>query len=183
MVNTENLKNELKDETEKEEIADEVQTQKVELAEEATSDELTLPFQRENITNYVWRLLAIRKVEIRDVVFNKTNQAGQVTYIDGWVIDNPELEEKVLNVIKSNQSLPIELSKEISKHKQEVYLFSTSQGIYYSVLRTVTPKLKQGTVIVGVAYQQSDYPQPMIVLVHPSQLLTLKKQYEALKSK
>jgi len=50
-------------------------------------------------------------------------------------------------------------------------------------MRNVIPKLKSGAVIVGIAYQQSDYPQPMVVLVHPNQLETLKAQYEALTKK
>ena len=70
--------------------------------------------------------------------------------------------------------------KEINAHRKEVNLVSSSQGVYYSLLRNVIPKLKNGAVIVGIAYQQSDYPQPMVVLVHPTELLSLKAQYEAL---
>lgn len=179
-------KKNLKEELKEEEIAvpeEEVQTQKIEIQEEAKSEELTLPFQRENIANYMWRLLIVKKVEIRDVVFKKTNNAGQVSYIDAYVIDNPEVEEKALKSIVDNQTLPIELVKEINKHKREVFLVSSSQGVYYSLLRNVIPKLKNGSVIVGVGYQQSDYPQPMIVLVHPSQLPSLKMQYEAMTGK
>lgn len=183
MVEKNKIKEELQEEEQNEEMPEEAQTQKVELSEEATSDELVLPFQRENLSKYVWKLLIIKKVEIHDVIFNKTNQAGQVSLIDGYVITDDQLIEKIVNVIQDQQTLPIDLVKEINSKKKEVYLFSSSQGVYYSLLRSVVPKLKQGSVIVGVAYQQSDYPQPMLVLVHPSQLLTLKKQYEALKSK
>jgi len=181
-----NIKEELKEEEEQEEENDElqnIQTQKVEIQEEAKSDELALPFQRENIGNYMWKLLIVKRVEIRDVVFRKTNTAGQVSYVDGWVIDNEELEKKVLEKINSDRALPIDLVKEINANKKEVYLVSSSQGVYYSLMRNVIPKLKSGAVIVGIAYQQSDYPQPMVVLVHPNQLETLKAQYEALTKK
>ncbi|CAJ31626.1 hypothetical protein AFV7_gp07 [Betalipothrixvirus pezzuloense] len=181
MVEKSKIKEELKEDEETDEMPEETQVQKVELQEEAKSEEFVLPFQRENLNKYVWKLLIVKKVEIRDVIFNKTNQAGQVSYIDGYVITDDQLIEKITNVIQDQQTLPIELVKEINSKKKEVYLFSTSQGVYYSLLRSVVPKLKQGAVIVGIAYQQSDYPQPMLVLVHPSQLLSLKKQYEALK--
>lgn len=179
----EELASEENEKENEEEIVTEAQTQKIELTAEAQSEELQLPFQRENLNNYVWHLLIVKKVEIRDVVFSKTNSPGQVVYLDGYIINNPELEEKIINTIKDNRTLPIDLVKEINAHKKEVYLFSTSQGVYYSVLRSVAPKLKQGAVMVGVALQESDYPQPMLLLVHPSQLPALKKQYEALKSK
>ena len=171
------IKEELKEEIE---MAEETETQKVELIEEAKSEELTLPFQRENINNYMWRLLIVKKVEIRDVVFKKTGKAGQVSLIDGYVIDDPQLEEKVLKEIIDNRNLPINLVKEINEHKREVHLVSSSQGVYYSLVRNVIPKLKNGGVITAIAYQESDYPQPMVVLVHPTELLTLKAQYEAL---
>jgi hypothetical protein len=175
-----NIKEELKEENEEEELEEEeVQTQKIELVEEAKSDELQLPFQREKITNYMWKLLIVRRAEIRDVVFKKTNNAGQVSLIDGWIIDDDELENKVLEKISNDRALPIDMVKEINAHKRDVYLVSSSQGVYYSLLRNIIPKLKNGSVIVGIAYQQSDYPQPMVVLVHPSQLLQLKAQYEA----
>ena len=172
-----NIKEELKEEELEEE---EVQTQKIELVEEAKSDELALPFQRENIINYMWKLLIVKKVEIRDVVFRKTGKAGQVSFIDGWVLNNDELEEEVLKEITNNRTLPITLIKEINANKKEVYLVSSSQGVYYSLIRNIIPKLKNGAVITGIAYQQSDYPQPMVVLVHPTELLSLKTQYEAL---
>jgi len=182
MVNKEkSIKEQLKEENEEEiEMPEETETQKIELIEEAKSDELTLPFQRENINNYMWRLLIIKKVEIRDVVFKKTGKAGQVSLIDGYVIDDPQLEEKVLKEIVDNRNLPINLAKEINEHKREVHLVSSSQGVYYSLVRNVIPKLKNGAVITAIAYQESDYPQPMVVLVHPTELLTLKAQYEAL---
>jgi len=181
MVNKEkSIKEELKEENEEElEISGETETQKVELIEEAKSEELTLPFQRENINNYMWRLLIVKKVEVRDVVFKKTGKAGQVSLIDGYVIDDPELEEKVLKEIVDNRNLPINLAKEINEHKREVHLVSSSQGVYYSLVRNVIPKLKNGAVITAIAYQESDYPQPMVVLKHPSELETLKAQYEA----
>jgi len=171
------IKDELKEEEEEE--LQEMETQKVELVEEAKSDELQLPFQREKITNYMWKLLIVRRAEIRDVIFKKTNNAGQVSLIDGWIIDDDELENKVLEKISNDRALPIDMVKEINAHKRDVYLVSSSQGVYYSLLRNIIPKLKNGSVIVGIAYQQSDYPQPMVVLVHPSQLLQLKAQYEA----
>ena len=171
------IKDELKEEEEEE--LQEMETQKVELVEEAKSDELQLPFQREKITNYMWKLLIVRRAEIRDVIFKKTNNAGQVSLIDGWIIDDDELEKKVLEKISNDRALPIDMAKEINAHKRDVYLVSSSQGVYYSLLRNIIPKLKNGSVIVGIAYQQSDYPQPMVVLVHPSQLLQLKAQYEA----
>ena len=182
MVNKEkSIKEELKEENEEQiEMPEETETQKVELVEEAKSDELTLPFQRENINEYMWKLLVVKKVEIRDVVFRKTGQAGQVSFIDGWIIDNDELEEKVLKEITNNRTLPVTLVKEINANKKEVYLVSSSQGVYYSLIRNIIPKLKNGAVITGIAYQQSDYPQPMVVLVHPTELLSLKTQYEAL---
>ena len=175
------LKDELKEEeSEEEEELQETETQKIELSEEAKSDEIVLPFARENLNAYMWRLLIIKKVEIHDVIFKKTGNAGQVSLIDGWVIDDQKLEEEVLQKIVNDQTLPIDLVKQINAHKKDVYLVSSSQGVYYSLLRNVIPKLKNGSVIVGIAYQQSDYPQPMVVLVHPSQLLQLKAQYEAL---
>ena len=128
----------------------------------------------------MWRLLIVKKVEVRDVVFKKTNNAGQVSLIDGWIIDDDELENKVLEKISNDRALPIDMVKEINAHKKEVNLVSSSQGVYYSLLRNVIPKLKNGAVIVGIAYQQSDYPQPMVVLVHPNELEKLKAQYEAL---
>lgn len=175
------IKEELKEEEQEEnlEIMNS-ETQKIELVEEAKNDELTLPFQRENIKNYLWHILIIKKVEIRDVVLRNSNEATQVSYIDGFVIDDENLEKKLIEEITNTQTIPIDLVKEINKHRKPVYLFSTSQGIYYSLLRSVIPKLKQGSVIVGIGLQQSDYPQPMLVLVHPSRLLELKTQYEAL---
>ena len=176
-----NIKEELKEEEEEEEmIPEQAETQKIEVSEEAKSDELTLPFQRMNIKDYLWHLLIIKKVEIRDAILRNNNQAVQVSYIDGYVIDDPNIEEQLIKAIVDNQTIPIELTKEINKHKREVYIYSVSQGVYYSLLRTVIPKLKSGAVIVGVALQQSDYPQPMVTLVHPSQLPALKAQFEAL---
>jgi hypothetical protein len=172
-----NIKEELKEE---EIIPEQAENQKIEVQEEAQSDELALPFQRMNIKDYLWHLLIIKKVEIRDAILRNNNQAVQISYIDGYVIDDPQLEEKLIKTIIDNQTIPIDLTKEINKHKKEVYIYSVSQGIYYSLLRTVIPKLKSGAVIVGVALQQSDYPQPMVTLVHPSQLLALKAQFEAL---
>ncbi len=175
------IKEELKEEEEEEEtLPEEAETQKVELTEEAKSDEIVLPFARESLNTYMWKLLIIKKVEIHDVVFKKTGNAGQVSLIDGWIIDDPKLEEEVLKKIVSDQTLPIDLVRQINAHRKDVYLVSSSQGVYYSLLRNVIPKLKNGSVIVGIAYQQSDYPQPMITLVHPSQLPALKAQYEAL---
>jgi len=72
------------------------------------------------------------------------------------------------------------LVKEVNKAKREVYLYSSSQGVYYSLMRNVIPKLKSGAVIVGVVYQQSDYPQPTITLEHPAKIPTLKAQFEAI---
>jgi len=182
MVNKDKtIKDELKEEEEVEEtLPEEVQTQKIEIQEEAKSDELVLPFQRLNIKNYLWHLLIIKKVEIRDAILRNNNQAVQISYIDGYIIDNPEIEEKVIKSITDNQTIPIDLVKEVNKHKKEVYVYSVSQGIYYSLIRSVVPKLKSGAVIVGVALQQSDYPQPMVTLVHPSQLPALKAQFEAM---
>jgi hypothetical protein len=179
--NKKSLKDELKEEPEEEEIVEqEAQAQKIEVQEEAKSDELTLPFQRLNIKDYLWHLLIIKRVEIRDAILRNNNQAVQISYIDGYVIDDPQLEEKLIKTIIDNQTIPIDLTKEINKHKKEVYLYSVSQGVYYSLMRAVIPKLKSGAVIVGVALQQSDYPQPMVTLVHPSQLPALKAQFEAL---
>jgi len=175
------LKDELKEEEEVEEtLPEEVQTQKVELTEEAKNDEITLPFQRMNIKEYLWRLLIIKRVEVRDVVLKKTNQVTQISYIDGYVIDNKELEEKLIEKIVDSQTIPVDMVKEVNKHKKEVYVYSSSQGVYNSLMRSVIPKLKSGAVMVGIALQQSDYPQPMVVLVHPSQLPVLKTQYEAI---
>ena len=175
------LKDELKEEEQEEEILPEqAENQKIELAEEAKSDELTLPFQRMNIKDFLWRLLIVKKVEVRDAVLRNNNKAVQISYVDGYTIDDQEIEEKVIKTIVDNQTIPIELVKEMNKHRKEVYLYSVSQGIYYSLVRTVIPKLKSGAVIVGVALQQSDYPQPMVTLVHPTQLPSLKAQYEAM---
>jgi len=78
------IKEELREEEEQEEILpEEAQTQKIEIMEEAKSDELTLPFSRENIKNYLWHIIIIKKVEIRDVILKKTNQPAQISYIDG----------------------------------------------------------------------------------------------------
>jgi|GEM_PF-3615542 len=175
------LKDELKEEEqEEEELPEEVQTQKVEVQEEAKSDELVLPFARQNLKDYLWRLLIIKRVEIRDAILRKNNTPVQISYIDGYIIDNKEIEEKLVKEISDNQTLPIDLVKEMNKYKKEVHLYSTSQGVYNSLLRNVIPKLKSGAVLVCVAYQQSDYPQPTIVLEHPSKLPMLKTQFEAL---
>jgi len=177
----EELKEEEQTQNEEEEIIQEqAENQKVELVEEAQSDELVLPFQRENIKKYLWRLLIVKKVEIRDVILRNNNNVAQVSYIDGYIIDNESVEEKLIKTITDTQTIPIDLTKEVNKHKKEVYLYSTSQGVYYSLIRSIVPKLKSGAVIVGVALQQSDYPQPMVTLVHPSQLPVLKAQYEAM---
>jgi len=179
--NKKSLKDELKEEeNEEEELPEEVQTQKIELAEEAKSDELTLPFSRENIKNYLWHIIIIKKVEIRDVILKKTNQPAQISYIDGYTVSDPQLEERIIETLKDQQTIPIDLTKELNKAKREIYLYSSSQGVYYSLMRNVIPKLKSGAVIVGVVYQQSDYPQPTITLEHPAKIPTLKAQYEAL---
>jgi len=176
-----NLKEELQEEEEVEEtLPEEVQTQKIEIQEEAKSDELVLPFARQNLKDYLWHLLIIKKVEIRDAILRKNNTPVQISYIDGYYIDDPQLEEKLVKEITDNRTIPIDLVKEVNKHKKEVYLYSTSQGVYNSLIRNVIPKLKSGAVLVCVAYQQSDYPQPTIVLEHPSKLYTLKAQFEAL---
>jgi len=176
-----NIKEELKEEEEEEEvIPEETQTQKIELTEEAQSDELTLPFTRDNITKYLWHILIVKKVEIRDVILRKTNQPAQISYIDGYIIDSPELEEKIVKEISDNQTLPIDLVKEINQHKKEVYLYSSSQGVYNSLVRNIVPKLKKGAVITCVVYQDSGYPQPTIVLENPAKLPILKAQFEAL---
>jgi len=182
MVETKkSLKDELKEEENEEEIEpEEVQTQKVEISEEAQNDEIVLPFTRQKIQDFLWHLIIIKKVEIRDAVLKKSNTPAQISYIDGYYIDDPQLEEKLVKEISDNQTIPIDLVKEINKHKREVFLYSTSQGVYNSLMRNVIPKLKQGAVIVCVAYQQSDYPQPTIVLENPARLPILKAQYEAL---
>ncbi|MCY0881070.1 MAG: hypothetical protein OWS74_03660 [Firmicutes bacterium] len=82
------IKEELAEETEAEEPINEAQTQKIELTEEATSNELMMPFQRENLSRYVWKLLIVKKIEIRDVIFNRTNEPGQVSYVDGNIIED-----------------------------------------------------------------------------------------------
>jgi len=175
------IKEELREEEEQEEtLSEEIQTQKIELSEEAKSDELTLPFQRMNIKNFLWKLLIIKRVEIRDVVLKKTNQVTQISYIDGYVIDDKELEEKLIEKIVDSQTIPVDMIKEVNKHKREVYIYSSSQGVYNSLMRSIVPKLRTGAVMVGIALQQSDYPQPMVVLVHPSQLPALKAQFEAM---
>lgn len=175
------VKEELKEEEQEEnlEIAN-TENQKIELTVEAQNDQLSLPFERENIKNYLWKVLIIKKVEIRDVILKTNNEPVQVSYIDGYIIDNSELEQKLVKEITDNRTIPIDLVKEVNKHKKEVHLFSTSQGVYYSLMRSVVPKLREGAVIVGVALQESDYPQPMLTLVHPSRLIELKTQYEAL---
>jgi len=179
--NKKTIKEELQEEEEEpEEELQEVQTQKIEVQEEAKSDELTLPFTRQNIKDYLWHLLIVKRVEIRDAILRKNNTPVQISYIDGYIIDDKELEDKLVKEISDNQTLPIDLVKEVNKHKKEVYLYSTSQGVYNSLLRNVIPKLKSGAVLVCVAYQQSDYPQPTIVLEHPSKLPALKAQFEAL---
>jgi hypothetical protein len=176
-----NIKEELAEEEEMEEtLPEEVQTQKIELVEEARSDELTLPFSRENIKNYLWHVIIVKKVEIRDVVLKKTNQPAQISYIDGYIISDPKLEEKLIETLEDQQTIPIDLVKEVNKAKREVYLYSSSQGVYYSLMRNVIPKLKSGAVMVGVVYQQSDYPQPTITLEHPAKIPVLKEQFEAL---
>jgi len=152
----------------------------VELTEEAKNDELTLPFSRENIKNYLWHVIIVKKVEIRDVVLKKTNQPAQISYIDGYAISDPKLEERIIETLKDQQTIPIDLTKELNKAKREIYLYSSSQGVYYSLMRNVIPKLKSGAVIVGVVYQQYDYPQPTITLEHPAKIPVLKEQYEAL---
>ena len=175
------IKEELQEEEEVEEtLPEEVQTQKIEIQEEAKSDELVLPFTRQNLKDYLWHLLIIKRVEIRDAILKKNNTPVQISYIDGYIIDSPELEEKLIKEITDNRTIPIDLVKEVNKHKKEVFLYSTSQGVYNSLIRNVIPKLKQGAVIVCIAYQQSDYIQPTIVLEHPSKLPALKAQYEAL---
>jgi len=175
------LKEELQEEDEEEEVMpEEAQTQKVELTEEAQSDEIVLPFTRENIKNYLWHVIIIKKVEIRDVVLKKTNQPAQISYIDGYAITDPKLEERIIETLKDQQTIPIDLVKEVNKAKREIYLYSSSQGVYYSLIRNVVPKLRSGAVIVGVVYQQSDYPQPTITLEHPAKIPTLKAQFEAL---
>jgi hypothetical protein len=175
------IKDELKEEDEEEEVTpEEIQTQKIEVHEKAESDEIVVPFTRQKIQDFLWHLIIIKKVEIRDVVLKKSNAPAQISYIDGYYIDDPQLEEKLVKEIADNQTIPIDLVKEINKHKREMYLYSTSQGVYNSLLRNVIPKLKQGAVIVCVAYQQSDYPQPTIVLENPARLPILKAQYEAL---
>ncbi len=175
------IKEELREEEEQEEILpEEAQTQKIEIMEEAKSDELSLPFSRENIKNYLWHVIIIKKVEIRDVVLKKTNQPAQISYIDGYAISDQKLEERLIETLKDQQTIPIDLVKEINKAKREIYLYSSSQGVYYSLMRNVIPKLKSGAVIVGVVYQQSDYPQPTITLEHPAKIPTLKAQFEAL---
>ena len=176
-----NIKEELKEEeNEEEEIPEEAETQKIEVQEEAQSDELALPFSRENIKNYLWHVIIIKRVEIRDVILRKTNQPAQISYIDGYAISDPKLEEKLIETLKDQQTIPIDLVKEINKTRREIYLYSSSQGVYYSLMRNVIPKLKSGAVIVGVVYQQSDYPQPTITLEHPAKIPVLKEQYEAL---
>ena len=175
------LKDELKEEEqEPEEELQEAETQKIEVQEEAKSDELVLPFARQNLKDYLWHLLIIKRVEIRDAILRKNNTPVQISYIDGYIVDNPDIEEKIIKTIVDNQTLPIDLVKEVNKHKKEVYLYSTSQGVYNSLMRNVIPKLKSGAVLVCVAYQQSDYPQPTIVLEHPSKLPSLKAQFEAI---
>jgi len=179
--NKKSIKEELQEEEEVEEtLPEEIQTQRIQVQEEAKSDELTLPFARENLKEYLWRIIIIKKVEIRDAILRKNNTPVQISYIDGYIIDNQELEEKLVKEITDNQTIPIDLVKEINKHKKQVFLYSTSQGVYNSLIRNVIPKLKTGAVLVCVAYQQSDYPQPTIVLEHPSKLYMLKSKFEAL---
>jgi hypothetical protein len=119
-------------------------------------------------------------VEIRDVILRKTNQPAQISYIDGYTISDLKLEERIIETLKDQQTIPIDLVKEMNKTKREIYLYTSSQGVYYSLMRNIIPKLKSGAVIVGVVYQQSDYPQPTIALEHPSKIPILKEQYEAL---
>ncbi len=113
------IKEELKEEEEQEEtLPEEIQTQKVELTEEAKSEEVVLPFQRMNIKEYLWRILIIKRVEVRDVILKKTNQVTQISYIDGYIIDDKELEEKLIDKIVDSQTIPVDMVKEINKHKK-----------------------------------------------------------------
>jgi len=154
-----NIKDELKEEEEMEEVTpEELQTQKIEIQEEAKSDEITLPFQRMNIKEYLWRLLIIKKVEIRDVILKKTNQVTQISYIDGYIIDDKELEEKLIEKIIDSQTIPVDMVKEVNKHKKEVYIYSSSQGVYNSLMRSIVPACPSAFIPPAIAPQNSSLP-------------------------
>ena len=132
----------------------------------ATGDEIVPPDMRVNVKNYIGKLLLVKAFRIRPTP--KETPDGSVklmyiSYIDGCVIEDEDLVEKV----RKAKTVDGKLKEEIANACKEVKLYSTSAGVAVSLNNYVRPALARGAVLVYITTKKSKYPQDMVVLENP----------------
>jgi uncharacterized protein YeeX (DUF496 family) len=127
----------------------------------ANSDEIAEPETRENVKEYMGKLLLISSFTIRPVL--KDNKFMYVSHIDGCVIENAD----VVNKIKEIGAIDKEVKELIKKECQPVKLYSTSSGVAVSLNSYVKDALKKGKVLVEISSKKGRYPQDIILLKNP----------------
>ncbi len=127
----------------------------------ATTDEIAEPETRENVKEYMGKLLLISSFNIRPVL--REDKLMYVSHIDGCVIDSDE----IVNKIKEIGAIDKEVKELIKKECQPVKLYSTSSGVATSLNGYVKDALSKGKVLVEVSSKKGRYPQDIILLKNP----------------
>ncbi len=127
----------------------------------ASIDEIAEPETRENVKEYMGKLLLISSFTIRPVL--KDNKFMYVSHIDGCVVENND----VINKIKEIGAIDKEVKELIKKECQPVKLYSTSSGVAVSLNSYVKDALKKGKVLVEITSKKGRYPQDIILLKNP----------------
>ncbi len=127
----------------------------------ATTDEISEPETRENIKEYMGKLLLISSFTIRPVL--RDDKFMYVSHIDGCVITDGN----VVNKIKEIGAIDKEVKELIKKECQSVKLYSTSSGVATSLNSYVKDALNKGRVLVEIASKKGRYPQDIILLKNP----------------
>ena len=153
----------------KEELADETPEAASTVGEEtpttmdakANSDEIVEPPVRENVKDYVNHVLVVEWVNTEPVASDEG--VINVSRIDGIVVDD-EGTKQILDEYKRAGKITEKIKNIIKEHGTAVKLYSTSKGVYNSLLRGIIPQLAHGKVIVYIREKKSDYPIPTVLL-------------------
>jgi hypothetical protein len=127
----------------------------------ASTDEIAEPEVRENVRDYMGKLLLISSFYIRPVV--REDKFMYISHIDGCVIQSDDTIQK----IKDAGVIDKDVKEMIKKECQPVKLYSTSSGIANSLNGYVKDNLSRGRVLVEVSSKKGRYPQDIILLKNP----------------
>ena len=157
-------------ESEDENEEEEIQANKIlgdkQIEASASTDDITPMETRENVKLHVGHLILIRKFSVTPTIKDMpdgTSKVMYITYIDGCLIDNKE----VIDKIKSEGVINEKVKDLIRKNCTDNKFYSTSAGIAMSIKQYVEPALKRGAVLTEVATKKSNYPQDMLILKNP----------------